>query len=374
LVCGRCGGPLDLLFGDFHEDVSGIDIAIADSPYLHCAKCGADHLPDHSRFSIVMLHEQAMKDSKKEVKVTRKPLNKRFEGYGSIAFEYSPEDYFYIPGLRRDGDDGFLTPVFFNKAVLLKYDVTPGYEVKFASATYGTIYADDFYISFGVNKNGRVIMWLGDIAKLPEKEQHYLKSENVPSDHSIASEFYDGQIGAEFTERPPEGELFGQRSELLAAIAKRLGFKVAHLDDEVINLSVALNPPIHDTPKERRHIADTLNKIYVESWDSNALAKAVTGFGGNPASLGSLKRLQLVLQHLAPTADIPALMSPLYVLYDFRVAASHLASDQSAKEKMKTVTDRLGLPEGSDLQAIYAELIKQLLNSIQELVTRVASP
>ena len=258
--------------------------------------------------------------------------------------------------------------------MLLKYDVTPGYQVKFASATYGTIYGDDFYISFGVNKNGKVIMWLGDIAKLPEKEQYYLKSENVASDHSIASEFYDGQIDVQFTDRPPEGELFGQRSELLAAMAARLGFKVAHLDDEVINLAVALNPPIHDTPKERRHIADTLNKIYVESWDNNTLAKAITGFGGNPASLGSLKRLQLVLQHLAPAADIPTLLSPLYVLYDFRVAAAHLASDKSATEKMKTVTDRLGLPEGSDLHAIYTELIKQLLISFQQLVPVVATP
>lgn len=320
-----------------------------------------------------MLHERAMKKSKKEVKVTRKPLD-RFEGFGSVAFDHSPEDYRYIPGLERPWDEGFLTPVFFNKAVLLKYDVTPGYQVKFASATYGTIYGDDFYISFGVNKNGKVIMWLGDIAKLPEKEQYYLKSENVASDHSIASEFYDGQIDVQFTDRPPEGELFGQRSELLAAMAARLGFKVAHLDDEVINLAVALNPPIHDTPKERRHIADTLNKIYVESWDNNTLAKAITGFGGNPASLGSLKRLQLVLQHLAPAADIPTLLSPLYVLYDFRVAAAHLASDKSATEKMKTVTDRLGLPEGSDLHAIYTELIKQLLISFQQLVPVVATP
>ena len=47
LVCESCGGPLDLEFGDFHEDVSGIDITVTGLPYLHCPKCGADHLPDH---------------------------------------------------------------------------------------------------------------------------------------------------------------------------------------------------------------------------------------------------------------------------------------------------------------------------------------
>jgi hypothetical protein len=88
----------------------------------------------------------------------------------------------------------------------------------------------------------------------------------------------------------------------------------------------------------------------------------------------ALKRLQLVLQHLAPTVDVPALLSPLYVLYDFRVAASHLASDRSAKDKMKTVTDRLTLAEGADLQTIYAELIKRLLISFQALVSAVPPP
>lgn len=37
-------------------------------------------------------------------------------------------------------------------------------------------------------------MWLGDIARLPDAEQYYLRSENIDSDHSIGSEFYDGQI------------------------------------------------------------------------------------------------------------------------------------------------------------------------------------
>lgn len=105
-----------------------------------------------------------------------------------------------------------------------------------------------------------------------------------------------------------------------------------------------------------------------------AFAKAITGYGGDPASLGSLKRLQLVLQNIAPKADIASLLSPLYVLNDFRVAASHLASDKSAAEKMKTVTDRLGLPGEADLQTIYNELIKRLLSSYEGLLSILGQP
>jgi hypothetical protein len=377
LSCDDCTAPLDLVFADFNEDVSGVNISISGLPYLRCISCGKDYLPDNSRFAIIKLHEEAVARSSPTVNVTRRASDQRFD-FTHIDFHYSADDYRYIPGLERPLDQGFLTPVFFNKAVLLKYDASPDYEVKFASTTYGTIYGTiygkDFYISFGINKKGKVIMWLGDLAKLPESEQYYLRSENVPSDHSIASEFYDGQIGVQFTNRTAEDELFGLRSEFIAAISGKLGVKIAHLDDEVINVAVGFNPPLLDTLKERRHVADTLNKIYVESWDNAALGKAIASRGGDPGSLGTLKRLQMVLEKLAPAAGIPSLMSPLFVLYDFRVAASHLTSEKTATEMMKKVTDRLALAEGSDLQMIYARLIEELLKSFKTLKGLFAAP
>lgn len=47
-------------------------------------------------------------------------------------------------------------------------------------------------------------MWLGDIAKLDINEQHYLCSENINSDHDIASEFYEGQIEVQWAEPSKE--------------------------------------------------------------------------------------------------------------------------------------------------------------------------
>jgi hypothetical protein len=215
---------------------------------------------------------------------------------------------------------------------------------------------------------------LGDLAELPESEQYYLRSENVSSDHSIASEFYDGQIDVKFTERAAEDELFRLRSEFIATMSSRLGIKIAHLDDQVIEASVGFNPPLLDTPKERRHVADILNKIYVESWDNAALGKVIANQGGDPKSLGTLKRLQMVLEALAPAADIPSLMSPLFVLYDFRVAASHLTSEETATKTMKKVTDRLAISAGSDLPTIYARLIEELLKSFKVLTAHFTEP
>ncbi|MCW5608896.1 MAG: hypothetical protein KIT26_12730, partial [Nitrosomonas sp.] len=328
LYCDECGGYLDLTFRRFDKNVSGVHIRIDGLPYLSCEKCDIHYLPDDSRFAIIYLHEQATKKKSDVVNVTRNKTNVDYE-FTHVPFIYDSDDYKYIPGLKRPFDEGFLTPVYFNRAVLLKYDASPTYRLSFASTTYGKMrQGDDFSIPFGVNKNGNVIMWLGDIARLPESEQYYLRSENIEPDHSIGSEFYDGQIEAKFTDHSKEDTLFQKRSMFLEECFKRFGVKAAHLDKEVYDLAISFNAPIVDTEKERRHVADTLNKIYLESFDNNALGQILNSFSIDSQKLGSIKRLQLVMEQIANPDDVSNIVSPFYVLYDLRVAYSHLGSKE----------------------------------------------
>jgi hypothetical protein len=364
--CPACGTHCDLGYTDFSELLSGVRIQISGLPVLRCPKCGTENLPDLSRLAIIDCHKRSVDAGENAFISTRRKPEKRFD-FTPVPFLYDSDDYRYIPGLVRPWDQGFLTPVFFNRAVLFKYDNAPGYRVRFASTTYGTIHTEDEYISFGINRHGRIVMWLGDIGKLPVSEQHYLRSENVPSDHSIGSEFYDGQINVVFTPRSKEDELFRQRSNFIEACLQRFGEKLAHLDAEVMELALSFNPPVVDTPKERRHVADTLNKIYLESLDNGALAKALTAQGGDPKSLGSLKRLQGVLEKALPGEDVASKLSPLYVLYDLRVAYSHLHSTERAEDTLQKVTDRLGLARTVGLMAIYAALVGQLTESFAAL-------
>jgi len=368
IYCDRCKGHLDLSFGDFDEVVSDIHIAISGLPTLICEPCGTSYLPDRSRFAVIELHRQAMTKNVGAVSVTRRKQTRTF-AFTKVPFLYDADDYDYIPGLRRTHDEGFLTPVFFSRDVLLKYDAHPSYRVTFASRTYGNIeQGDDFRIPFGINRNARVVMWLGDIARLPENEQFYLRSENVPSDHSIGSEFYDGQIECVFTKRSPEDQLFEQRSQFLEACFHRFGQKVAHLEQEVLDLAVSVRRPVVDTRAERRHIADALNKIYLESLDNNALGVLLSQAGHDASKLGSLKRLQKLLETLGTSTDIAAAMTPLYVLYDLRVAYSHLGSAESEEERIASICQRLGLDAKADLLSVYDVLVSRLQSCFKALV------
>ncbi len=210
-------------------------------------------------------------------------------------------------------------------------------------------------------------MWLGDIAQLPESEQFYLRSENVQSDHSIGSEFYDGQIECKFTDRTLEDQLFEQRSRLLEACFSRFGQKLAHLEKEVLDLAISIRRPVVDTEVERRNVADALNKVYLESFDNKALEKILSTLGQDASKLGSLKRLQKLLETATSGEDIAETMSPLFVLYDLRVAYSHLTSHEGKEQKLRFVKQRLKLSDGADLYAMYDALLFALRNAFEKL-------
>jgi hypothetical protein len=75
--------------------------------------------------------EQANDKNSPEVNTTRRKPMKNF-GFTKVPFEYDSDDYHYLPGLERKHDLGFLTPVFFNREVLLKYDASPDYRAGLA--------------------------------------------------------------------------------------------------------------------------------------------------------------------------------------------------------------------------------------------------
>lgn len=370
--CETCDGPLDLIFAPFQKTVSGIEINMDGLPTLECPACGWRTLPDRTRFSIMHAHEIASKEGVSIFKSKRNKITQNF-GFTDVPFDYDPDDFYYYPGLERPWNKGFLTPVYFNRKVLAKFDADPTYLVRYASPTYGDIFGAEFSIAFGINRHGHLIMWLGDIAKLPKPEQYYLMSENRPSDHCLASEFYDGQIECIFTEPPRETMLFAARSDFLAAAFNLWGAKLASLHDEVLELAGQLTRPVHDTPAQRHAVSDNLNKVHLESIDNDALGKLIVGLGIVCNGTRQLKRLQALLESITDSAQIYALMTPFYTLYDFRVSYSHLGSAEGAAKTMKSVTDRLGLGEDAGAADIYDRLLEQMIKSYSALTELITS-
>ena len=122
-------------------------------------------LPEHSKILISSIYNQMVEEGQNEVYKVWKGRYKKFNYCISQDFIYDHRDYYSIPGLCYDdehSEEGFLTPVYFTKKVLLYFLHDPDYYVNLASETYGDFqYKDLWAIPFGINRTGKdcVLAW-----------------------------------------------------------------------------------------------------------------------------------------------------------------------------------------------------------------------
>jgi hypothetical protein len=289
----------------------------------------------------------------------------RFTFCQGVSFQYDRIDQQYIPGLAHAAD-GFLTPVFFSKDILTYFYNHPDYAVSFGSDTYGTIYTRDGYISFGLNEHGKLIMWLGDLDDLERRDQLMLLAHNVPSDHSIGCEFYEGQIEAVFTELSQEQRLIQTSGEFASAVIERFDrMKVFKMDAEAAELLSQLRRPVHFMEAEFGDSMEIMTKLFVERIDiapMKSMLRETLGQGEleRKGNLRELKTLQLWVETILKYEEASRILAPLFVLYDLRVAYKHLLPRETADEKKKSCLERLGLAGGTPLEKLYDVLTQKL--------------
>lgn len=375
--CPDCHVWMDVTLAPRVLSVDSVAVTFDGVPLLRCSKCQTIRLPDRAKLLAAHFVEQALMKNEPAVKITPTGvLAKRFPSYTTVEFDYSALDHDFIPGLTRPWNEGFFTPVFFAAAVLNKYAQDPAYALELFSDTYGSIIkGDEINIQFGITRTGKVIMWLGDIGKLPEAEQHYLRSENVASDHDICSEFYDAQMECVFAKPSAEQQAIRTRFELNVRCREKLGDDLYQLHGEIAQVVENLRRPIFWEEKHVAPAAESFNRIIVESLNVAALKSWLAPHVAKDdlKNLKGLKLLQRWIETGLRSADAAALCLPFFVLYDFRVLVCHLTSIDTHEEKLATINERLGLDRANQqLDVIYLTLLQRVSDSLQKIVALVA--
>jgi len=373
LGCPNCAGSLLLKFEDSVHELHGVAVDFKECPFLACPDCGYSLL--HGSV-MAFIGERARESAAQGYSTATVHMGSRqkYRFCQEVDFSYDPRDYRLILGLKRDSYDGFLTPVFFNMHVLHKYRNTPGYSIEMASDSYGTIhFPEDEQLQFGINRNGKVIAWLGDINKLPTNEQHYLKSENIDSSHDIASDFYAAQIDAIFPELPAEEQMFKNRAKFVSNANSLTGSRTTILNAESASLLGEFSPPLD---RAKRTISDAfhdLHKICVETINKNAFVQDLTARDekSNP-DWGSLKVLEFWVEKVLDCSDASSIVCPLFVLDDLRKLEAHLVGSQSASSILESARDRLNLPSDCSLEDIYGQLVSELGKMYQKLAEKAS--
>lgn len=286
-----------------------------------------------------------------------------------IKFKFSKDDYYNIPGLSRPWDNDnmpYLAPVFFEKNCLGKYFVNPEYRCS-SNETYGTIDHDKFNIPFGINKNKKIIMWLGDLEKLPKNEQLYLSSFNIDSDHDIASQFYDAQINGEFPDSIKEVEMLMQKAKINKIFYKKFGFnlfKEVFQDndmDEVLKQVEKYSKIIMNQKEHFESYIREWNDILIKDIQKDELiqflqSEKIETKDKDGKNLGEIKLFEKLIQEKIAKDNI---ILPYYVLSDLRIWAAHKGCKTQFNDSLK----RLSLSESkaNDYELIYKTLIGKII-------------
>lgn len=303
-----------------------------------------------------------------------------FPHYDYLEFEYDPLDYYFIPGLRRDWDDGYLTPVFFDRGVLLHYNNHPDYSVKLTSFSSGNIYQQSermFSWGFGMNRSGLLFMWLGDLGKdfdaENERDRKRFLASNVASDHDIVSKFYFSQIPYTiedaFQESDNEAKVFSLKNEFDERVKTDFKFDIAKID--IDRLAEYYRPPILEDREQIFNAYLSLTKYLIESLQVDDLKKLLIERGVSEKDLkglGSLKIFERFANVVLQLPDVRTIMTPLYVLYDLRLLHGHLAIG-SLDEKYNSCKQRLDADRSINDLDFFKVVVEKLIQFYTMLLT-----
>jgi hypothetical protein len=276
-----------------------------------------------------------------------------------LTFQWNPDESL--------GGDGFLTPVYFNRQVLVRYLYDSRFTCEFASETYGTVHGDDFYISFGINANGSVLAWLGDLKSLPVRERFYWLVENKDPEGNAKSEFFDAQVNAQFTEPPAIIRALNALSKLNAGFHKKFGVHLYHersIEERIEETRRYKRLLLNNVDDFKRFVSE-LNEIINENANNSELRRLLNGNGVTVQS-GSKGNKLLAAVYDAVLHDKSNLIASFFYLYDLRLWADHSMSEDT----IKNVAAKLG-SSVDDYQRLLELLIQAINDSSSQLLELV---
>ena len=218
---------------------------------------------------------------------------------------------------------------------------------------------------FGINRNGRLICWIGDLYNefSKQKNERHLKqfrAFNTDSDHEIVSDYYFNQIEANFTESDNEIRIFYAKNEFENKLAKKYGFRISKIDIE--ELTKEYKHPIINEKDQVFNAYIKLNNILNEPMQNDILRTALIEKGIKETELkglGSLKLMELFLKHILKVENSSEVICPLFVLYDLRLLAGHL-KDSNFEVKYNDCKKRISC----SLEISHLEFFRQVVNAL----------
>jgi len=380
--CSFCRGVCELEETYVSIEINNYILEFPKLFVLKCKKCGKEYLPQHSKQMIDGAYKSMVKNGQQRGQFISKGYRKKFDYCIQQDYQYDHRDYYNIPGLCYDEEhskEGFLTPVYFDRKALIYFISVPEFEVNIFSETYGSIgrkdsegvYAYEWKIPFGFNTNGKLVFWLGDIDDMDEQSKTIIKAFNVESDHLIIdSEFFQAQMNCIFSQPIKEMQIIHNKNIFIENIKKKYNIDLRHLEVECKEHTSKIQRPLIYSEQIVSTVINAYDKILVEGFSVENLRLLYenlyveTERDVRYKNWQSIKLIEAVLVKLSNGLDnVPQmniLISPLYILHDYRIFLDHLLSEDKQNETKNHIVKTLNVSNFTEQEKIYNEEIDRL--------------
>lgn len=394
----ECDGCNEMYLSSVFVWVAGFTIELTVMPILMCTSCGKRNLPMFTKQMLQWAYKELLASGKTAMRSTPTGYAKRYSYAESANLAYDHWDYESIPGLNVDhehAEEGFLTPVYFDKRALVSFANLPEYNVNIFSETYGQLskyaetdsaYAYEWSIPFGFNTNGKLVFWLGDLDSIDDEVSlQLLKAYNVSSDHLLTdSEFYQAQMHCIFSEPIVERQILQNKQQFIRNVKQQYGVDLGHLTEESVEYEATIQRPVVFTANSVSHVINSFDKVLVEGFKVEGLRtlyETLVDAASRPKEYQkwqSIKLINGILDALSVlngmSLNVYDAMSPLYILHDYRILLDHLISHKTQDETKQHIIDTLGIQSFDNQEGIYLEEISRLNRLFLMLALMTSKP
>lgn len=209
--------------------------------------------------------------------------------------EFSCEPYNHN---TNETSPGYLTPIYFKKSVLEKYYNNPNkYTIFDGYLSCGSLWG----LPIDNDHESTVMAFLGDLGKLPNKEQKYWRSFNIPpSDNSISRTNYARSFLGEFCDaKSPEFEFkqlyydFNNKWQDIHGWFLLRNENVDSIESDLKNFRI----PLSNEDDEFKRSLLLLSKLLNDRLDKNNIKKHISRqLNDEERKLGSIKLLNIYLE------------------------------------------------------------------------------
>ena len=244
------------------------------------------------------------------------------------------------PCTKKQAPNDLLRPVYFKKDVLQKYYDNP----RIYRVSDGLLHHLDLWsVSYGQNEYNLVIVWLGELGKLPYEEQLHWRRYNIAPEGSIGKAFYKRQLMAEFAESDdPVHVITHLRGQINKKFQETFGFPLFRQlsEDEHYVLST-LHSLTTNEQKEFDEQILYLAKGFIDSLDKKSLESKTSWAPKTSADNTTLNYFEHFL--CENTGLKPSEISGLVKIFRIIQKLRSLSSAHVKSTDYKTYLTRIGL-------------------------------